>query len=259
MSIQIFENTDFGQIRIIEISGEPWFMASDIAMALGYEKPNNAVNAHCKKINKFSYPETGQPVNIIPESDVYRLIMRSKLESAERFQDWVMEEVLPTIRQTGQYQHQTVFSPAIPQAADIQRDFAFADALAGFLRVSEDSRIRMASVLAEQHNVPKALIPSYTGPSRVRFAATTLLKKHGSPMGVKVFNQKLVGLGLLKEAERGSRDGKFVRKFKTLTSAGMAWGENVTSPQNPRETQPLYYEDTFQGLLELLESTEERA
>lgn len=66
--IVIFENAEFGKIRTIIIENEPWFVATDIAFALGYEKPNNAVNTHCKKINKFNYPETGQPLNIIAEA-----------------------------------------------------------------------------------------------------------------------------------------------------------------------------------------------
>lgn len=107
--MMVFEKEGFGKVRVIENDGGFWFVANDIAQALGYEKPNNAVNTHCKKVNKISYPETGQPLNVIPESDLYRLIMRSQLESAERFQDWVVEEVLPSIRKTGSY---TIKKPA---------------------------------------------------------------------------------------------------------------------------------------------------
>ena len=101
--MKIFENDEFGQVRVVDQSGEPWFIAVDVAKSLGYEKPNNAVNQHCKKVNKISCPKSGQPYNIIPESDVYRLIMRSNLPTAERFQDWVCEEVLPDIRKHGFY------------------------------------------------------------------------------------------------------------------------------------------------------------
>lgn len=104
--IQIFSNKAFGQVRVVEHDGEAWFVASDVAKALGYERPNDAVNAHCKKVNKFSYgdsPHGSMPYNIIPESDVYRLIMRSNLPDAERFQDWVCEEILPEIRKHGGY------------------------------------------------------------------------------------------------------------------------------------------------------------
>ena len=79
--IKIFEREEFGTVRVVDVNGEPWFVARDVAKALGYERPNDAVNAHCKKVNKFSYgdmPHGAQPYNIIPESDVYRLVMRSK-------------------------------------------------------------------------------------------------------------------------------------------------------------------------------------
>lgn len=104
--VKIFQNKEFGDVRVVEHEGQPWFVASDVAKALGYERPNDAVNAHCKKLNKFSYgnsPQGAMPYNIIPESDVYRLVMRSNLPSAERFQDWVCEEILPSIRKTGHY------------------------------------------------------------------------------------------------------------------------------------------------------------
>lgn len=71
--MKIFENSEFSAVRVVDVNGEPWFVASDIAKALGYERPNDAVNTHCKKVNKFSYgdmPQGAQPYNIIPESDV---------------------------------------------------------------------------------------------------------------------------------------------------------------------------------------------
>lgn len=92
-------------VRTLMRDGDPWFVARDVAAALGYEKPQNAVQTHCKgALNQgILSPGGEQETKIIPESDVYRLIMRSNLPSAERFQDWVCEEVLPTIRKTGGY------------------------------------------------------------------------------------------------------------------------------------------------------------
>lgn len=104
--LKIFEKAEFGSVRVVTYNNEPWFVASDVAKALGYERPNDAVNAHCKKLNKFSYgnsPQGAMPYNIIPESDVYRLVMRSNLPGAVEFQDWVVEEILPSIRKTGGY------------------------------------------------------------------------------------------------------------------------------------------------------------
>ncbi|BAN98019.1 phage anti-repressor protein [Plautia stali symbiont] len=95
--------------------GKPVFFAVELAKALGYNDPHQALNKHCKSLIKLDSVETEEmglgfkPKGIIltPESDVYRLILRSKLPSAERVQDWVCEEVLPTLRQQGSYSMKT--------------------------------------------------------------------------------------------------------------------------------------------------------
>lgn len=104
--IKIFENQEFGKVRALEIDGKPYFAANDIANALGYKRTADAVTAHCKGSVKRRYLTDGgeQEVKFIPEGDVYRLIVRSKLPSAEKFEKWVFDEVLPSIRQTGGYQ-----------------------------------------------------------------------------------------------------------------------------------------------------------
>jgi len=94
------------EIRVFKgEDGKPWFYANDVARALGYPTPKDAVSYHCKGAkNLRPYSEGGsQPPKVIPESDVYRLIMRSNKPEAEVFQDWVTEVVLPSIRQTGGY------------------------------------------------------------------------------------------------------------------------------------------------------------
>lgn len=107
--LRIFEREEFGSVRVIMHDGEPWFVASDVARALGYANPAEAIQDHCKKVNKINHHSKtlppSPPVNIliIPESDVYRLVMRSNLPNAEKFQDWVVEEVLPSIRKSGSY------------------------------------------------------------------------------------------------------------------------------------------------------------
>lgn len=104
--IKIFENQEFGKVRALEIDGKPYFAANDIANALGYKRTADAVTAHCKGSVKRRYLTDGgeQEVKFIPEGDVYRLIVRSKLPSAEKFERWVFDDVLPSIRQTGGYQ-----------------------------------------------------------------------------------------------------------------------------------------------------------
>lgn len=103
--LKIFESKEFGKIRTIEVDGTPWFVANDVASALGYNNPRKAVLDHCKGVTKRDTPTSGgiQQISYINEGDMYRLIMKSKLPSAERFEAWVVDEVLPSIRKHGGY------------------------------------------------------------------------------------------------------------------------------------------------------------
>lgn len=106
-NIQIFKNESFGEIRVAGTSEEPLFCAKDVAIALGYSDTADAIQRHCKSGKKVFHPHSngigGVNMVYIPEKDVYRLIMRSNLPDAEKFQDWVCEEVLPSIRKHGIY------------------------------------------------------------------------------------------------------------------------------------------------------------
>ncbi|KTC25455.1 transporter [Pseudomonas putida] len=98
-----FEGFD---VRVVLIEGEPWFSARDVAEGLGYSNPQKAVRDHCKSPRPVGVNDSftlGPSANIIPERDVYRLVMRSKMPQAERFEEWVVGEVLPSIRKTGGY------------------------------------------------------------------------------------------------------------------------------------------------------------
>lgn len=106
--ITIFENEKFGNVRIaIGENNEPLFCAIDVATALGYKEPRQAVAMHCKSAELVYCPHAngigGTNIKFIKESDVYRLIMKSELETAIDFQDWVCEDVLPSIRKNGIY------------------------------------------------------------------------------------------------------------------------------------------------------------
>ena len=106
--LQSFNNPDFGEVRTLEENGKVLFCGSDVAKALGYSRPNDALAAHCRYTVKCSIPHPQSPdkaieMSFIPESDLYRLVFSSKLPNAERFTDWVTEEVLPSIRRNGGY------------------------------------------------------------------------------------------------------------------------------------------------------------
>ncbi|MDT2419472.1 phage antirepressor [Enterococcus avium] len=102
---QIF-NFEQNEVRTFVENEVPYFVANDVAKTLGYKNPSKATNDHCKKaIETWGNDSLGrrQKFKIIPESDVYRLIIKSNLPSAEKFESWVMEEVLPQIRKHGMY------------------------------------------------------------------------------------------------------------------------------------------------------------
>ena len=115
-NMEIFKNEEFGSVRIIEEDGKYLFCGSDVAKALGYSRPNDAVARHCRATVKRRSPISGkmQEINFIPEGDVYRLIVHSKLPSAERFERWVFDEVLPSLRANGIY----ITDPLVKQIAE---------------------------------------------------------------------------------------------------------------------------------------------
>lgn len=109
--VSVFNSEEFGDIRTVTINNEPWFVGKDVAEALGYAKPLNALSTHVEKDDSLKQGLTDslgreQETIFINESGLYALIFGSKLESAKRFKHWVTSEVLPAIRKTGSYQNQ---------------------------------------------------------------------------------------------------------------------------------------------------------
>lgn len=106
--MQIFRNSEFGELGVLEIDGKPYFPAAACAKILGYANTNDAIMRHCRWVVKHDLPHPQNPnktikMNLIPEGDLYRLITHSKLPAAERFEKWVFDEVLPSIRKHGGY------------------------------------------------------------------------------------------------------------------------------------------------------------
>ena len=130
-ALTLFERTFEGaSVRIVMVDGDPWFVAVDVAKLLGYANPQKAVRTHCRNARAVStfegVTDSVTPLDpqtlLIPEPDVYRLIMRSNLPAAARFEEWVVGTVLPSIRKTGSY------STAIP----LDNPEALRDALLGY-------------------------------------------------------------------------------------------------------------------------------
>ena len=116
-NIKIFNNAEFGEIRVMLIDDDPWFVGKDIAVALGYKDTVNALKAHVDEQDKRGWrittPSGEQQATIINESGLYSLIFSSKLESAQRFKHWVTHEVLPSIRKHGMYMTDNLLETAI--------------------------------------------------------------------------------------------------------------------------------------------------
>jgi prophage antirepressor-like protein len=106
MNLRLFSNPQFGEIRIMEVDGAAYFVANDVARALGYSNPSKATNDHCKKaIMRWGNDSLGrrQEFKLIPEGDVYRLAAKSQLPGADEFESWIFDEVLVSIRNNGMY------------------------------------------------------------------------------------------------------------------------------------------------------------
>lgn len=119
--MQVFQNSEFGELGVLEIEGKPYFPAKAAAKILGYKDTTNAIKQHCKGVVKHHLPTKGgvQTLNFIPEGDLYRLITHSKLPAAERFEKWVFDEVLPSIRRTGGYGNQAALGTVVEQLTQV--------------------------------------------------------------------------------------------------------------------------------------------
>lgn len=122
--MQVFQNSEFGELGVLEIGGKPYFPAKAAAKILGYKDTTNAIKQHCRWVVKHHLPHPQNPsktieMNFIPEGDLYRLITHSKLPGAERFEKWVFDEVLPSIRKTGGYGSQAALGHLVEQLTQV--------------------------------------------------------------------------------------------------------------------------------------------
>lgn len=122
--LKIFENHEFGAVRTVEIGGEPWLVGKDVATALGYSNPRDALVKHVddedKGVAKCDTLGGAQELTIINEPGLYSLVLSSKLPGAKKFRRWVTSEVLPSIRKTGGYALPKDYPSALRALADVE-------------------------------------------------------------------------------------------------------------------------------------------
>lgn len=147
MDLQIFKNNTFGNVRVLEQNGEPWFVAKDVTNILGYQNSSKAISDHVDdddKLNNETLSSLGQRGGwLINESGLYSLIISSKLPNAKQFKRWVTSEVLPTIRKHGAYMTEDVIKQAI-----LTPDFLIG--LAQELKAEQEKNKELAALTAYQ-------------------------------------------------------------------------------------------------------------
>ena len=138
--LQIFNNPEFGEIRTVEVDGEPWFVGKDVTLALGYSDTDQALRKHVDEEDKLTRQFNGSGQNrvmtIINESGLYSLVLSSKLPGAKRFKRWVTAEVLPYIRKHGAYMTPETLEAAI---------------------LNPDTMIKLCTALKDEQDKRKAL------------------------------------------------------------------------------------------------------
>ena len=160
--LKIFNNDEFGRIRAVEQNGEPWFVGKDVAEALGYKNPQEAIRTHIddedKGVSEIRTPGGKQNAPIINESGLYSLILSSKLPTAKKFKRWVTSEVLPSIRKTGSYSQ-----PRDQKSADeTKRINAEARLLNARARISDQYYKLMTSTRTKSEKYEAILISKMT-------------------------------------------------------------------------------------------------
>ena len=177
---QIFSSQEFGTIRTTEIEGEPYFVGKDVAEALGYANTNDALSKHCKGVVKRYPLQTKggvQEVRIISEGDMYRLIASSKLPAAEKFESWIFDDVVPTIRKHGAYMTPETLEKALLNP----------DGMIRVLQALKDEQEKRKALEAQNEEMkPKALFADAVAASDTSILMNDLaklLKQEGVDIG----------------------------------------------------------------------------
>lgn len=204
--IEVFVNDKFGNVRIVQVGNEPWFVGKDVAEILGYRNPNEAIQDHVDSEDKFIRSQRGREMLklfsslkdmqeklgrqdnwFINESGVYSLIFGSKLPQAKEFKHWVTHEVLPSIRKHGAYLTDNVLEEALTSP-----DFLIQ--LATQLKEEKEARLKAEQKTIEQEKTIEVLKPKadYTDmilKNNSLVTITQIAKDYG--MSGKAMNRKL--------------------------------------------------------------------
>lgn len=240
--IQIFNNQEFGNVRVVIKNNEPLFCLSDVCKILEIGNTSQ-VKARLEDgviSNEVIYDGLGrtQQATFINEDGLYDVIIDSRKPEAKRFRKWVTSEVLPSIRKTGSYSVQNRIEPTTEEA------ISWITFVGKELGLNDTSKLLLMKQWGDSKGLPT---PDYVSSKDVLLSASELLKRNNISVSARVFNVAMIEKGLIERLSRPSKNGN--KQFNHLTDKGLVYGENQVSPNNPKETQPLYYESKFSQLL----------
>lgn len=269
-NLSVFKFEESKDVRTLtdERDGSAWFVLKDVLQAMDRKGTrSNEAKASIDDGLGDGYVKTvplqtaggKQNTIIINEPAVTFLVSRSNTEAGKKLNRWIHAEVIPSIRKTGSYS-----VPVKPTQYGLEDKLKAAHIIADMLNLTGSARsgaLRRTIAKIDPELLP--MIPDYSidapviaGQAGVTsaepcFSITELLKRHNAPISAVTANKRLIDLGLLEEKERPSANGKS-KKFKCVTKSGLKYGKNVVSDQNPRETQPQWFESTFADLFGLI-------
>lgn len=249
--IQIFNNPSFGEIRTAGTSEEPLFCLADLCYAIGIKDVSRCASRLDDDVRQ-THPildSLGRTQNAIfvTEAGMYDVIIRSDSNRAKPFRKWITSEVLPSIRKTGEYSAMSQQKREPSLMSKMRLGLEWVKGVSDMLNLNDSSKLTLLGKIAEPLELP---LPDYTPSKGILLSATELLKRAGSPMSAREFNKAMKAKGFMSEHTRKSSKGE--KSFNVLNGNILEYGENQVHPNNPKETQPLYYENKFEALLSLL-------
>lgn len=248
--IEIFKNSDFGEIRVAGTRECPEFCLLDVCKVLDLDPSqvmkrldDGVVTIH-PIIDSLGRERNA---NFVNEDGLYDAILDSRRLKAKKFRKWITSEVVPSIRKTGKYDISKPKKQAT-LAESAEAGIIWVKGVSDILSLSNTSKLMLLKQFGDPLGLPT---PDYVEAEDVIKSATTLLKEHSVNMTANKFNLLMIDKGYLENQTRPSRSKGEVT-FKSLTGKGLQFGENLVSPKNPRETQPQYYVSKFGELLKEL-------
>lgn len=231
------------EINVYGSVENPLFLAGDVAEWIEHSNVTEmlrSIDDDEKLTSTILRAGQRRECNFLTEDGLYEVLMQSRKPIAKQFKKGV-KEILKTIRHTGEFSA----NKQNREPSTVRDKIAVAKFLSSFLNLNDSSKLLIAKSIADPFGLPT---PDYTPSHGILKSATELLRLRKSQVSAREFNTIAIEQGYLCELERKSSHGQ-KKTFKSITEKGLAFGENQVNPNNPKSTQPLWYENRFDELL----------